>query len=141
MPQWPVLRSVCWARRIFVPDLRFLAICRSVRGYWTRARVPRPGCRAGLERFDIRIPSEDGMDHDVPVILDGAHVPFNLRAVLDELAAQEDLRGPCVSVVALAADKDASGFIEVMQHHSAIFTSPGPIGRFHDPRKLHAVSA
>jgi dihydrofolate synthase/folylpolyglutamate synthase len=103
----------------------------------TRAKARLPG---RLERFDVKVPSEDGMDHDVPVILDGAHVPFNLRAVLDDLAAQKDLRGPCVSVVALAADKDAPGFIEVMQRHSAIFTLPGPAGRFHDPEKLQQLA-
>ncbi|KAA0686890.1 bifunctional folylpolyglutamate synthase/dihydrofolate synthase [Neorhizobium sp. P12A] len=103
----------------------------------TRGKARLPG---RLERFDVKIPSEDGTDHDVPVILDGAHVPFNLRAVLDDLAAQEDLRGPCVSVVSLAADKDGPGFIEVMQRHSAIFTLPGSVGRFHDPETLQQLA-
>jgi dihydrofolate synthase/folylpolyglutamate synthase len=103
----------------------------------TRERGRLPG---RLERFDIRLPSGDGTDHSVPVILDGAHVLFNLRAVLDDLAAQEDLRGPCVSVIALAADKDGDGFIEAMHRHSAIFTAPGSIGRFHEPQALQKLA-
>ena len=47
----------------------------------------------------------------LPVVFDGAHVPFNLAAVLRDLARSPDLAGPCVAVVALAADKDAAGFL------------------------------
>ena len=45
------------------------------------------------------------------VVLDGAHVPFNLEAVLGDLASTTELSGPCVAIVALAADKDANGFV------------------------------
>ncbi|MBV9290452.1 MAG: bifunctional folylpolyglutamate synthase/dihydrofolate synthase [Hyphomicrobiales bacterium] len=47
----------------------------------------------------------------VTIVFDGAHVPFNLAAVLRDLAREPDLAGPCVAVVALAADKDAEGFL------------------------------
>ena len=43
----------------------------------------------------------------VPVVFDGAHVPFNLAAVLRDLARVPELAEPGVAVVALAADKDA----------------------------------
>ena len=50
----------------------------------------------------------------LPVVFDGAHVPFNLAAVLRDLARDPDLAGPCVAVVALAADKDAAGFLATL---------------------------
>ncbi len=55
----------------------------------------------------------------VKVVLDGAHVPFNLRAVLRDLTAEFDLLGPCVAVVALAGDKDVVGFITALCEHAA----------------------
>ena len=68
----------------------------------TRAAARLPG---RMERFDI-----DPGSRRVPVVLDGAHVPFNIRAVLRDLALTADLAGPCVAIVALAGDKDAAGF-------------------------------
>ncbi len=59
-----------------------------------------------MERFVV------GRGRDaVAVVLDGAHVPFNIAAVLRDLAREPALAGPCVAVVALARDKDASGFL------------------------------
>ena len=69
----------------------------------TRLAARLPG---RMERFDL----ESGSKR-LPVVMDGAHVPFNVRAVLRDLALAHDLAGPCVAIVALAADKDAQGFV------------------------------
>ena len=69
----------------------------------TRLAARLPG---RMERFDL----ESGSKR-LPVVMDGAHVPFNIGAVLRDLALDPDLSGPCVAIVALAADKDAQGFV------------------------------
>jgi dihydrofolate synthase/folylpolyglutamate synthase len=64
-----------------------------------------------MERCDVVGPK----GRSVPVVLDGAHVPFNIQAVLRDLDRAADLRKrPLIVVVALAADKDAGGFMEVV---------------------------
>ncbi len=69
----------------------------------TRLAARLPG---RMERFDVEIgPGR------LPVVMDGAHVPFNIGAVLRDLALMSDHSGPCVAIVALAADKDAEGFV------------------------------
>ena len=79
----------------------------------TRAAARLPG---RMERRDVDVGSSR-----LPVVFDGAHVPFNIAAVLSDLRAQPDLSGPCVAVVALAADKDAAGFLtELGRRASAI---------------------
>ena len=72
----------------------------------TRAAACLPG---RLERRTLA--TTDGV---VPVVLDGAHVPFNLAAVLRDLARAGDLPGPCCALVAMAGDKDAAGFLAVL---------------------------
>ncbi len=63
----------------------------------------------------------------LPVVFDGAHVPFNLAAVLRDLARFPGLAGPCVAVVALASDKDAAGFLtELKARASAIVCTEAP---------------
>ncbi|GAA3112038.1 folylpolyglutamate synthase/dihydrofolate synthase family protein [Rhizobium viscosum] len=76
----------------------------------------------------------------VAVAIDGAHVPFNLEAVLDDLTGMEGFAGPGIAVVAIAADKDAAGFVEVMARYgvSAIFTSVSD--RFRSPAELQALA-
>ena len=69
----------------------------------TRLAARLPG---RMERFDLEAGSKR-----LPVVMDGAHVPFNVGAVLRDLALAHDLAGPCVAIVALAADKDAQGFV------------------------------
>jgi dihydrofolate synthase/folylpolyglutamate synthase len=69
----------------------------------TRARARLVG---RMERITLQSGSRS-----VPVVLDGAHVPFNVAAVLSDLARSAELTGPCVAVVALAKDKDAEGFL------------------------------
>ena len=50
----------------------------------------------------------------VSVVLDGAHVPSSLEAVLAELALDLGLQGPCVAVVGVGLDKDAGGLLKAL---------------------------
>jgi len=79
----------------------------------------------------------------VPVVLDGAHVPFNLRAVLRDLATEPDLLGPCVAIVALASDKDAFGFSAVLCEHTTriVCTTVPTSARSLRPEDLASVIA
>jgi dihydrofolate synthase/folylpolyglutamate synthase len=89
-----------------------------------------------LERREVR--SGAG---PVPVVLDGAHVPFNLAAVLRDLACDEELGGPCIALVALAADKDAAGFLAVLHRHgAAVVCTEMPERRGHGAAALRAVA-
>ena len=92
----------------------------------TRAAARLPG---RMERFDVEIGPRR-----LPVVMDGAHVPFNIGAVLRDLALTPDLSGPCVAIVALAADKDAEGFVAELararldhRFHRCAGIEPGPL--------------
>jgi dihydrofolate synthase/folylpolyglutamate synthase len=101
----------------------------------TRAAARLPG---RMERFDIDIGTRR-----LPVVMDGAHVPFNIGAVLRDLALNADLSGPCVAIVALAADKDAKGFVaELAKRASTIlFTDLPGSSRGNSPAELHALAS
>jgi dihydrofolate synthase / folylpolyglutamate synthase len=100
----------------------------------TRAAARLPG---RMERFDLGIGPRR-----LPVVMDGAHVPFNIGAVLRDLALTPDLAGPCVAVVALAADKDAQGFVaELAGRASAVvFTDLPGSSRGRSPVELKALA-
>jgi dihydrofolate synthase / folylpolyglutamate synthase len=75
-----------------------------------------------MERVDAAFGSSP-----VPIVFDGAHVPFNLAAVLRDLGRDPDLAGPCVAVVALASDKDAAGFLtELARRASTVVVTQLP---------------
>lgn len=101
----------------------------------TRAAARLPG---RMERFTLDVAGKR-----VPAALDGAHVPFNLAAVLRDLGRAPDLAGSCVAVVALAADKDAAGLMmELGRRASAIvFTDLPDSRRGRSPADLHALAA
>jgi dihydrofolate synthase/folylpolyglutamate synthase len=101
----------------------------------TRAAARLPG---RMERFEI----EAGARR-LPVVLDGAHVPFNIEAVLGDLARSHDLAGPCVAVVALASDKDAKGFVRELARRAStiIFTDLPGSSRGRAPAELKALAA
>ena len=103
-------------------------------GAETRAAARLPG---RMERFDVDIGATR-----VPVVLDGAHVPFNINAVLRDLALAPDLAGPCVAVVALAADKDAKGFVAELRKRAstALFTNLPGSSRGRSPAELKALA-
>jgi dihydrofolate synthase / folylpolyglutamate synthase len=100
-----------------------------------RAAVRLPG---RMERFAI----EAGVRR-IPVVLDGAHVPFNLEAVLRDLALHPELAGPCVAIVALAADKDAKGFLSELGKRAStvVFTELPGSSRGRAPAELAALAA
>ena len=101
----------------------------------TRAAARLPG---RMERFDIEVGARR-----LPVVLDGAHVPFNLEAVLGDLARAPELSMPCVAVVALAVDKDAKGFIAALGARASaiVFTDLPGSSRGRAPAELQALAA
>jgi dihydrofolate synthase/folylpolyglutamate synthase len=102
----------------------------------TRARARLPG---RMERFDIDVARTF---RSVPIILDGAHIPFNLDRVLRDLRLQAGLRGKCIAIVALGIDKDASGFLSVLSHHAAyVILTTLNHSRSYSLADLHASAA
>ena len=102
----------------------------------TRARARLVG---RMERFTLA-----GRVRPLHVVLDGAHVPFNIAAVLSDLERWPELAGPCVAVVALARDKDAHGFLaELGRRASADRAAPACRRRRAAFRRtsLHAIAA
>jgi dihydrofolate synthase/folylpolyglutamate synthase len=100
----------------------------------TRAAARLPG---RMERFDVEIGPRR-----LSVVMDGAHVPFNIGAVLRDLALRPDLSGPCVAIVALAADKDAHGFVAELAERAltVIFTDVPGSNRGRSPVELKALA-
>jgi len=100
----------------------------------TRAAARLPG---RMERFDVEIGPRR-----LPVVMDGAHVPFNIGAVLRDLALVPDLSGPCVAIVALAADKDAEGFVAELAKRAStiVFTDLPGSSRGRSPVELKALA-
>jgi dihydrofolate synthase/folylpolyglutamate synthase len=90
-----------------------------------------------MERVDAAMGSSR-----VPVVFDGAHVPFNIAAVLHDLAGVPDLNGSCVAVVALASDKDAAGFLgELGKRASTIICTDLPSASRRRPgSELNAIA-
>lgn len=76
-------------------------------------------------------------DTVVQVVFDGAHVPFNLAAVLSDLTRQSEFLRPCCVVMSIADDKDALGLLSTMSpaDFSITFTSAGPRSRSPDNLK------
>jgi dihydrofolate synthase/folylpolyglutamate synthase len=101
----------------------------------TRAAARLPG---RMERFDAAV----GRSR-VPVVLDGAHVPFNIGAVLRDLALTPDHCGPCVAIVALAADKDAAGFVAELGKRAStlLFTDLPGSSRGRPPDELQTLAS
>jgi dihydrofolate synthase / folylpolyglutamate synthase len=101
----------------------------------TRAAARLPG---RMEQFEVQAGA-----WRLPVVLDGAHVPFNLKAVLHDLALAPDLSRPCVAIVALAADKDAKGFVMELGKRAStiVFTDLPGSSRGRSPAELGALAA
>jgi dihydrofolate synthase / folylpolyglutamate synthase len=101
----------------------------------TRVAARLPG---RMERFDVEIGPKR-----LPVVMDGAHVPFNIAAVLRDLALTPDLSGPCAAIVALAADKDAQGFVGELAGRAStvVFTDLPGSSRGRSPAELRALAS
>ncbi|MBM7048058.1 folylpolyglutamate synthase/dihydrofolate synthase family protein [Rhizobium lusitanum] len=96
-----------------------------------------------MERFAFRLPAaSDGTERTVPMVMDGAHVPFNIEAVLRDISRSPDVSGGCVAIVALASDKDAHGFLTVLSRYvvHAVFTEASGSGRAHAASELEALA-
>jgi dihydrofolate synthase/folylpolyglutamate synthase len=100
----------------------------------TRLAARLPG---RMERLDV-----GAGPRRLPVVMDGAHVPFNIGAVLRDLALDPDLSSPCVAIVALAADKDAEGFVGELAGRAStiVFTDLPGSSRGRSPVELKALA-
>jgi len=107
-------------------------------GRWLLDRLTVDQARLPGRMEIVRSTSHQG---SVDVVLDGAHVPFNLALVMTDLVKLEKFRGPCVAVIAIAQDKDAAGLLQVLASMdvSIIFTAAGPRSR--DPEELEAIAS
>jgi dihydrofolate synthase/folylpolyglutamate synthase len=88
----------------------------------TRRAAQLPG---RMERFDLPVAaltgSADGVSSRfVPAILDCAHVPFSLEAVLADLDGIAELAGPCAVVFGLGRDKQARAMLDMLWHRTAV---------------------
>ncbi|TWB19254.1 dihydrofolate synthase/folylpolyglutamate synthase [Rhizobium sp. ERR 1071] len=103
-----------------------------------KARLP-----GRMERFNLALPPtlRSGRQ-SLPVIMDGAHVPFNIEAVLSDITRSSSVSGDCIAVVALASDKDAAGFLNVLSRYvaHAVFTEASGSGRAHAASELEALA-
>ncbi|MHC2456683.1 folylpolyglutamate synthase/dihydrofolate synthase [Rhizobium leguminosarum] len=88
----------------------------------------------------IAVNTSHGDNAKVNVVLDGAHVPFNLAAVLSDLSQEAKYRAPCIAVMSIADDKDAAGLLSTMTRHdiSIIFTTVG--ARSRSPEQLKTIA-
>ena len=76
------------------------------------------------------------------MILDRAHVPFNLAAVMQELHGRPEFTAPCIAIVALAADEDVAGFLKCLLPHAfrVICTEIRSSGRSYPANNLNQLA-
>lgn len=92
-----------------------------------------------MERLDVAVETDAGVK-TVPVVIDGAHVPFNLRAVLADLRRDARLAGPFVTLISVAPDKDARGLLSVFLEEDADITLTRATVRSRDPLELARIA-
>ena len=114
-------------------------------GVWLLDQAVRDSARlpGRMERFSFTLPSVSNTARRVvPMVMDGAHVPFNIEAVLRDIARSSDFSGKCVAIVALASDKDAEGFLTVLSRSVAyvVFTEASGSGRSHPADELATLA-
>ena len=101
------------------------------------AALLTPACIAAatlpgrLERFE----------GPVPIVLDGAHVPESVTAVLADLRRQTDLERPPTAILALGRDKDLEGVLKALAPavDTLLCTSVGT-ELFRSPQEIAAVA-
>jgi dihydrofolate synthase/folylpolyglutamate synthase len=83
-----------------------------------------------------------GSRTSVPVILDGAHVAFNLSAVFNDLTKHQGFIGPCIVVFATGRDKDARDLLLVLSRHAkqVIFTTWSGSAPTYAPEQLQDLA-
>ncbi|WP_156923664.1 glutamate ligase domain-containing protein [Burkholderia sp. WSM2232] len=80
---------------------------------------PRVPAAAGLpgrtERFHLCASG----GQPASVVMDGAHFPFDLEAVLREFNDDAEPAAPCVAMVGIGLDKDAEKLLSVLSGHAS----------------------
>ncbi|QND47407.1 bifunctional folylpolyglutamate synthase/dihydrofolate synthase [Rhizobium lusitanum] len=114
-------------------------------GAWLLDQTVRESARlpGRMEQFAFTLPSVSTTARRVvPMVMDGAHVPFNIEAVLRDIRRSSDISGQCVAIVALASDKDAEGFLTVLSRYVAyaVFTEASGSGRSHPTDELATLA-
>lgn len=111
-------------------------------GNWLADNLPTDAGRlpGRMERMSV-IEGEGRAARRVPVVLDGAHVPFNLRAVLADLARDATLAGPFIVVVSMGSDKDARGLLETFMGRDVALVLTRATGRSYEPAMLGEIAA
>jgi dihydrofolate synthase/folylpolyglutamate synthase len=76
------------------------------------------------------------------IILDGAHVPFNLRAVLRDLTKADKPKEPCIVVISLGRDKDPAEMLSELRGFAdyVVFTANASGPPQHEPSRMWAVA-
>ncbi len=96
-------------------------------------------------RFERLVADSEGGDAESGPgrlwVLDGAHVPGSLAAVLADARRDPELAGPPVVVFGAGAEKDATALLKVLvgRVDRVVCTSPGP-GPYHDPEQLRVLA-
>lgn len=89
----------------------------------------------------VRLPGRmEIVDHaGLTVVLDGAHVPDNLRAVIRDLRREPRFEAPCVVLMGLGADKNLPGLVEALSGldvHALVATAYRHGAPPHEPAAL-----
>lgn len=76
------------------------------------------------------------------IILDGAHVPFNLRAVLRDIENAGKPHAPCIVVISLGRDKDAAEMLSALRGFAdyVVFTANTSGPPQHDPSLMRGIA-
>jgi dihydrofolate synthase / folylpolyglutamate synthase len=85
----------------------------------TRSKACLPGRMEGFGLPLLGDIPDPGNRKSIPVILDGAHVPFNLAAVLRDLRRIPELAGPFVVVFGAGHDKQAFALLDLLKQNRA----------------------
>jgi dihydrofolate synthase/folylpolyglutamate synthase len=83
----------------------------------TRLRACLPGRMEGFELPPLGDIPDPGNRKSIPVILDGAHVPFNLAAVLRDLRRIPELAGFFAVVFGAGRDKQAFAMLDLLKEN------------------------
>lgn len=110
-------------------------------GAWLLDRATLDAARlpGRMEFFDVTL-GEGASARMVHVVLDGAHVPFNLAAVFADLRQTPDHDGRCLAVVSIARDKDAEGLLRVLANEGVTAILTHANDRSRDPQALAGLS-
>lgn len=106
-------------------------------GAWLLDRATLEAARlpGRMEFRDVTV-GEGAEARTVHVVLDGAHVPFNLAAVFADLRETPEHAGRCLAVLSIARDKDAEGLLGVLAREGVTAILTRANDRSRDPAEL-----